>query len=118
MIFFDYEKIYLLSYGKADLIIQYLRYMKENPEATTAIRGNSFILNESVILDNPYGLDDRTLAEYVGILALRNYATFKLTGDTSLPMVSYPAWLPAEIVESNPLIQKFQQKLIFKEEDK
>lgn len=119
MLLFDYEKIYLLSYGRSDLIIEYLRRMRDEPEATISLVGSSFIVNEEVILDNPMKLSARVLAEYVGILSIRNYADYQLTGDTSLPIMSVYPWIPREVVESNPFVQLSKDKLYFnKEEEK
>lgn len=119
MLRFDYEKIYILSYGRSDLIIEYLRRLRDEPEACVSLLGSSFIVNPSVILDNPMRYDARTLAEYVGILSIRNYADYQLTGDTSLPMMSVYPWIPREIVESNPFVQISKDTLKFnKEEEK
>ena len=119
MLRFDYEKIYILSYGRSDLIIEYLRRQRDEPEACVSLLGSSFIVNPSVILDNPMKYSARILAEYVGILSIRNYADYQLTGDTSLPMMSVYPWIPREIVESNPFVQISIDTLKFnKEEEK
>lgn len=119
MLLFDYEKIYILSYGRADLILKYLRRLRDEPEASVSLVGSSFILNPEVVLDNPLRLDARTLAEYVGILSIRNYADYQMTGNTSLQMVSVYPWIPAEVVQSNPLVQISKDTLHFnKEEEK
>ncbi|AQT25293.1 hypothetical protein PR1_127 [Providencia phage vB_PreS_PR1] len=119
MLRFDYEKIYILSYGRSDLIIEYLRRLRDEPEACVSLLGSSFIVNSSVILDNPMKYNARILAEYVGLLSIRNYADYQLTGDTSLPMMSVYPWIPREIVESNPFVQISIDTLKFnKEEEK
>lgn len=117
MILFDYEKIYMLSYGRADLIVGYIKRMLNNPEAYPDLIGSSFILNTDVITKNPSKYDARTLAEYIGFLSIRNYQVFKETGDTSLSLMSLYPWIPREVLDSNPLVQLKVDKLIFEKEN-
>lgn len=116
MLFFDYEKIYVLAAGKSDLIVNYLKNIKYKPEQYGLLQGNSFILNEDVVIKNKYHLSSQQLAEYLGILSIRSYNNYLVSGDTSLDIQLIYPWIPREVVETNPLIAIKQNKLIFKEE--
>lgn len=116
MLFFDFEKIFLLAKGNSKSIVHLIRRMAENPEANKPLLGMSFIINESTIIDNNRKLSDRQLAEYLGILSFRSYAEYKFTGDPSLDMQYLPTWIPKQVVEENPLIAINKSKLNFIEE--
>ena len=118
MKFFDYERIYLLARGNSDLIVKLFNRMLTEPDAHQLLVGSSFILNESTIVNNPYKLSNRQLAEYLGILSLRNYAEYKFTNDPSLDMQYVPVWIPRSVIDTNPLIAINKSKIIFKEEIK
>lgn len=118
MMFFDYEKIYLLSRGNSDLIVKLFNRMLTEPEAHKLLVGSSFILNELVISDNSRKLPNRQLAEYLGLLSLRNYAEYKFTNDPSLDMQYVPIWIPRIVIDTNPLIAINQSKINFIEEIK
>lgn len=92
--------------------------MLTEPDAHQLLVGSSFILNESTIVDNPNKLSNRQLAEYLGILSLRNYTEYKFTNDPSLDMQYVPVWIPRLVIDTNPLIAINKSKLIFKEEIK
>ena len=113
MLFFDYEKIYVLSCGKSKQIVQYIKLLKHEPLKYKLLNGNSFILNEDIVVDNPLRLSDQQLAEYLGLLSLRSYDQYLLTSDSSLDMENLYPWIPREVVETNPLIAINQSKLIF-----
>lgn len=118
MLFFDFEKIFLLAKGNSKSIVQLIRRMVSNPEMCKPLLGMSFIINESIIIDNPRKLSDRQLAEYLGILSFRSYAEYKFTGDSSLDMQYLPTWVHKSVVEENPLIAINKSKLTFIEEIK
>lgn len=116
MLFFDYEKIYILAAGKSNLIVKYLKNIKHKPEQYTALIGNSFIINEEIVLFNKYMLSPQQLAEYLGILSIRSYQNYLVSNDSSLDIQLLYPWIPREVVETNPLIAIKQNKLIFIEE--
>lgn len=116
MLFYDYEKIYILSVGRSDLILHYLKKLKDEPDAHKMLLGNSFIINEDVVIRNTRHLTKQQLAEYLGILSIRSYSTYLLTEDSSLDMEMLYPWIPKTVVETNPLIAIKQTKLIFNEE--
>lgn len=118
MLFFDYEKIFLIAKGNSKLMVDLIRRMYNEPEATKMLRGNSYILNEEVIVFNTYKLTNRQLAEYLGVLSLRNYAEYKFSGDSSLDMQVIPPWVPKVVFENNPLIAIQKSKITFIEEIK
>lgn len=116
MLFFNYEKIYILAAGQSHLIIDYLKNIKFKPEQYNALTGNSFVINENVILNNNYKLSKQQLAEYLGILSIRSYQHYLVSNDSSLDIQLLYPWIPREVVETNPLIAIKQNKLIFIEE--
>lgn len=116
MLFFDYEKIYILSCGNSKLIVHYLKKLKNESEAFKLLKGNSFIINEDSILKNSHNVSTQQLAEYIGILSIRSYSTYLLTGESSLDIELLYPWIPKTVIETNPLIATKQNKLIFIEE--
>lgn len=118
MIFFDYEKIYILSKGNPKLIVQCLENLVLEPEANKLLVGHSFIINESIITYNPFKLPYLMLAEYLGVLSFRNYSDYTLTGSSSLDIQSVPLWIPKQVITTNKLITIDRDKLIFNEEIK
>ena len=116
MLFFDYEKIYVLAAGRSDLIIRYIKNIKYKPEQYKMLLGSSFIVNEGVVIWNSNHLTSQQLAEYIGILSIRSYHNYLVSGDTSLDIQLIYPWIPREVVENNPLIAIKQNKLIFNEE--
>lgn len=117
-IFFDYEKIYVVSGGNSDLIVYYFKALAANPTMYPNLVGSSFILNETIVTKNPYKLTNRQLAEYLGVLALRSYANYKFTKDSGLDIEAFPSWVPKQVVTTNPLIAINRTKLNFIEEIK
>ena len=118
MLFFDYEKIFLVSKGNSNIMVNLIRRMYDEPEAHKMLGGSSYILNEKVIVFNTYKLTNRQLAEYLGVLSLRNYAEYQVSGDSSLDMQIIPPWVPKVVFENNPLIAINKSKLTFIEEIK
>lgn len=114
--FFDYEKIFLVSKGNSNVMVNLFRRMVEDPDAYRMLGGMSYILNESVIVYNPKKLTNRQLAEYLGLCSLRNYAEYKFSGDSTLDMQQIPPWIPKTVIETNPLIAIQKSKLIFIED--
>lgn len=117
MIQFSYEKLWLLSFGNAEVLIKAFKKLHDGESGYEVLKGSNFIVNPSVVIDNPYRLTNQQLAEYLGILALRPLAHYKLHGYTDLDMARVPAWVSASIVKTHPLITIKQSKLIFKEEN-
>lgn len=116
MLFFDYEKIFLVSKGNSNIMVNLIRRMVDDPDAHRMLNGSSYILNESVIVYNPNKLSNRQLAEYLGLCSLRNYAEYKFSGDSTLDMQQLPPWIPREVIETNPLIVINKSKLNFIED--
>ncbi len=104
MRFYNYEKLCLLSMRRSNLI---LRYFKEHN-----IEGISFIRKEGIVTDNPFNLSDRTLAEYLGLCALRNYP------ETHLSLDKLPPWIPLQVVKENPLVKLTENEIKFIHEEK
>lgn len=116
MLFFDYERIFILARGNSNVIINLVRKLIEDPKLMVLISGSSFILNPDVIYYNTYKLSNRQLAEYLGLLALRNFAEYKISKDTSLDIQYVPIWIPRKVIDTNPLIEISKDKLKFIEE--
>ncbi|BAV81270.1 hypothetical protein [Vibrio phage VCPH] len=117
MIQYSYEKLWLLSFGNAEVLVKAFKKLYDGEPGYEVLKGDDFIVNPSVIIDNPYRLTYQQLAEYLGILALRPLIHFKQFGYTDLDMARVPSWVSASIVKTNPLIVINQSKLIFKEEN-
>lgn len=116
MLLYDFEKIWLLSGGRSDLIVRYFKGLYYQRPELASLRGSNFMVNPKVVVENTRHLSDRTLAEYIGLCALRNYANYKMFSDCNLEIEYFPDYIPSIVVDSNPLIQKSGTKLIFKEE--
>lgn len=116
MVLFDYEKIWLLSGGQSKLIVQYFRGLYFRRPEYDYLKGSSFVLKPEVIVNNPHRLAKRTLAEYLGLCALRNYSNYQQFRDVNLDLEYFPDYIPKQIVEQNPLVTLEKTKLIFKEE--
>lgn len=106
MLFFDWEKLYLLTHGNSALILEYL----------DKVGGNSFILNEAVVLENPLGLTELQRANYLGLCSLRNYADYKMHGQKDLPVWMIPDWIPQSAIKECPLITITNNLIIFDKE--
>ncbi len=74
------------------------------------------MVNPTVVVENKRHLSDRTLAEYIGLCALRNYANYRMFRDCNLEIEYFPDYIPKAVVESNKLIQISGTKLIYLEE--
>lgn len=116
MVRYDYEKLWLLSFGNAELIVKAFIKLAQGAATYGVLRGDDFIVNERTIIDNPHKLTYQQLAEYLGILALRPLQHYSLHGYTDLDMARVPSWVSASIVKTHPLIEIKQSKLIFIEE--
>lgn len=117
MIFYNFESLYIISGGNSDLLIKYFNTLCETPYMAKALIGSSFILNPTVILHNQFNLTNQQLAEYLGVLSIRNYTNYTLNGETSLDIVLVYPWIPRAVLESNPLIEIKQNKLHFTQEE-
>ena len=106
MRFYNYEKIYLLSHGDADLLIQYFKEPQE---------GYDFIVNGSVV-DDPF-ISKQFKAEYLGLCALRNYEDFLDREEVNLDRDLIPPWVPIEEIADNPLIKLTNKKIILLKEN-
>lgn len=113
MILFNYEKIWLLSLGRPDLMLRYFKWLYLGYPEYETLKGSNFIVNPEVIIKNPYKLSDIQLSEYLGLCALRNYSEYKLSGEVDLEMEYFPPWIPKQVVEQNPLIAINKSKIIF-----
>lgn len=116
MIFFNYEKLYVLSGADSSLIVLYFTNLVRDINMYKDLVGGSFVVNEKVITNNPYRLSNQQLAEYLGILSFRNYANYKFTRDSGLSLEMIPPWIPRDVLQNNPLIEIKSNKIIFNEE--
>lgn len=110
MKWFNYEKLYLAARGDSSTIVKLFK--EEN------VPGLNWILNESIVIDNPLLLSDRELAEYLGLCALRNYSDYTIYKSKDLDLYMIPLWIPEEVIKSNPLVEINKTHLIFKYEGK
>lgn len=99
------------------MIVKYLTHLCHEPQQYKLLKGSSFILNEKAVINNR-DIPSRQLAEYLGILSIRSYHNYLVSGDTSLDIQLLYPWISREVVETNPLIAIKQNKLIFNEEIK
>lgn len=106
MRFFNYEKIYLLSLGKPDLLLKYFKELRG---------GYDFIVNEKIV-DNSF-ISDRHKAEYLGLCALRNYEDYLDRNEINLNRDLIPPWVPLKVIEENPLVKLTKEKIILLKEN-
>lgn len=114
---FSYSKLFTLAFGNAEIIVKAFNKLYEKDAAYMCLTGEDFIVNPKVIYHNTYKLTYQQRAEYLGLLALRNYAHYSIHGHTDLEMARIPSWITADVVTNSPLIEIKQNKLIFKEEN-
>ena len=100
---FNYEQIYLAAKGDPDFIIKY--FLKWN------LGGTNWVKNEGVIVDSLELYSPQTVAEYLGLCALRSYN--KDLSDTDLKLSLLPPWVSLEVVEQNPLVKLTDTKIVF-----
>lgn len=100
---FDYKKMYISTGGRADYMIEYFKSLKESS-------GLSFIVNPSVVIENPHKCSTLQLSEYLGMCALRNYGEYLITGIVDLKLALIPNWVPIQVYECHPLL-KYNSKL-------
>lgn len=118
MQFYDFNKIWLLSGGRSNIIVNYFKHLVDGKPRYQHLKGDNFMLNPLIVTENPLGLDKRTLAEYIGLCSLRNYINYSQHLDVDLDIEYFPDYIPKEVVESNPLIAINQTKIKFKQEVK
>jgi hypothetical protein len=117
MLLFDFEKIWLISGGDSRRILKYFRKLYNKEPGYESLRGTNYIINPEVVARTPNCYTDRVLAEYLGVCALRNYATYQQFQETALDISYFPDYIPKEVVTKNPLLAIKQDKIIFKEEN-
>lgn len=118
MVLYDFDKIWLLSGGQPRLMLRYFRYYYNANSNFKSLRGSNFILNPEIVVKNPFRLPQYKLAEYLGLCALRNYASYQQYKDVNLALEYFPDYIPRKVVDENPLIAINKTKLIFKYEEK
>ncbi|ASV43450.1 hypothetical protein [Vibrio phage JSF12] len=105
-----------MSSGNSKLILKYLKLLASKDEKYASLHGENFLVNEDIVLSNPFNLNDRTLAEYVGLCSLRNYSNYKINGNPNLDIEYIPNYVPADVVRRNPLVLIHKTTLYFKYE--
>lgn len=93
MLFFDYEKVFLLTGGNIKWML---------PKFFT-VAGYDFIKNPQVLNDTRYSLRDRV--EYAGLCALRNYEDYIERDVLHLDKDLIPPWIPEQVYAQNKLIK-------------
>ena len=116
MVMFDYQKLWLIAGGDSTLIIRYFLLLAHKEPGWEHLVGVNFIVNESIITDNPLNKKAIVLAEYLGLCSLRAYATYKLYGTTNLSMEMVPSYIPKSIVDSSPWVELRGEELLFTSE--
>lgn len=105
MVFFNYEKLFLASRGDSKTIVTHFK--------NKSTVGINWVLNEDIILNNIGKVPDKTLAEYIGLCALRNYSDFSLYGSKDLDLYMIPDWIPEQVIQENPFVKITENKLLF-----
>lgn len=78
--------------------------------------GHSYLINPEALFIYKYsnfGLQD--MYDYVYLASLRNFAEYKITGDTSLPIEHCS--FPESRINRNNLLKQTKEKIIFKFEE-
>lgn len=118
MVFYDFEKMWIVSGGNSDLMLLYFKALVRGDSFALPLKGENFIVNEKIVTQNPEKFSNRELAEYLGLCALRNYSNYRIHGITSLELEYVPNWIPANVVRSNPLINLNKSTIYFINEEK
>ena len=113
MILFNWSKIYDMAQGNIFtcnlimemLILQKLPKSKNDPIykfASANFTGMNFLVHPDILLFNAYKYDQREVAVYYALAALRNIAEYKATGNVTLNALHLP--VAAEAINSNRLL--------------
>lgn len=116
MIFYSFEKLWLLGLGNPMIMVKAFQELVAGTEGYEVLKGEDFIVHQGVVTQNPYNLSYQQLAEYLGLCALRNYQNYRTIGYTDLDMAHVPEWVQPEVVKNHPLISLNKSSLIFEKE--
>ena len=116
MLFYSYEKLYLLQRGDSDKIMYLFKRLVQNkPDALSTLSGNNWIVNPTVFtLTNQ---DSVQCAEFLGLLSFRHYAEFKCTGKTELSVRDLPSWITLSSLTPSPLWVLRGNEIVFPTEN-
>lgn len=112
MIYFSYEKIYLLARGDpSKIMFLFKKLISKDKELFPYLTGNNWIVNPIVFSFTRNS--DVKCAEFLGLLSFRHLAEYKLYGKTELSVHDLPSWVSINTLEPSSLWELRGDKIFF-----
>lgn len=112
MLFYSYEKLYLLARGDSAKIMElFAKLLANKRDAKACLSGNNWILNPQFMFLTKSNAIQR--AEFLGLLSFRHYAEYKSIGKTELSVRDLPSWVDLSKLTPSTLWEKEGNKIIF-----
>lgn len=116
MLFYSYEKLYLLQRGDSAKIMNLFGRLVQNKHDVTAyLTGHNWILNPQFLFLTK--TSDIQKAEFLGLLSFRHYSEYKTTGKTELSVRDLPSWVDLSKLTPSTLWQKEGNTIVFPTEN-
>lgn len=117
MLFYSYEKLYLLQRGDSAKIMNLFGRLVQNKHDVTAyLTGPNWILNPQFLLFLTKTSDIQK-AEFLGLLSFRHYSEYKTTGKTELSVRDLPSWITLSSLTPSPLWVLRGNEIVFPTEN-
>lgn len=130
MLFFDWKKIHRQSGNSSKRIVSILDVIVRKNDNRTIARnkydpmwrygsmdfsGTSYLIHPHPLLQYRYKWKDKEIADYIGLASFRNFAEYKVTGESTLDLVLCP--LGQDAINKNRLLRIEKDKIHFLYED-
>lgn len=117
MLFFSYDKIYLLARGNPSKMV-YLFHQLRTKEfgAKETLSGNNWIIYPEKLTYT--SATHVQVAEFLGLISFRNYADYRCTGKTELSVRDLPSWIDLKILSPSTLWKLQGDTIVFPTETK
>lgn len=114
MLFFSYEKLYLVARGDSTRILSIFEYLLKD-KRYSFLGGNNWIVNPQFLLMSRANSIQK--AECLGLLSFRHYADYKVLNNTSLALKDLPSWVDLSKLTPSTLWQKEGNTIVFPTEN-
>lgn len=112
LLFYSYEKIYLLARGDSTkIMLLFKRLLDKKYDALSTLQGNNWIVNPSIFALTRE--DNVRCAEFLGLLSFRHYAEYKCTGKTELSVRDLPSWVKLSSLTPSTLWSLHGNTIVF-----
>jgi hypothetical protein len=112
LLFYSYEKLYLLSRGEpAKIMSLFKKLMFNKLDVLAYLSGNNWIVEPSILLLT--NCSDLQCSEFLGLLSFRHYSEYKYSGKTELSVRDLPSWVDLSRLTPSTLWHKEGNKIMF-----